>query len=287
VSFWWTSGFPAALSFWWTFGFQAVNFIALVVILYFVLYKPVRKTMKAREEQIQGRYDEAEQKTKDAEKAREDAEATHREIDAQRTQVLDEAKQAAAERGEALLAEARKEADRLVERTRDAIRREWTQAADGLSEALGQTVIALCAKVLESGGDSLTERAVGEVVERIGKLEGADLDEARRGAEHGRATVRAAGALSDQARQQLAKSLGEKLGRDAVELDMQEDASLVAGIEVALGTLRVRSHWRQRLDEALEASRKEILEAAPAAAADKAEATEGKPDAEQADGDES
>jgi len=275
------------VSFWATLAFQALNFFALVVILYLVLYKPVRRTMQQREDQIKERYEAAERKAQEADKARQAAEAKQHEIDGQRDQLLDEAKQAAEERHAVMLDEARAEADRLVERARDAIRREWMHAADGLGEALSRTVVALCAKVLESGGDSLTDRAVAEVIERIGRLEGADLDEAKRGAKEGRMSVRTAAALPDEARQQLVKALGEKLGDTAVEVDVEEDVSLVAGIELALGTLRVRSHWRQRLDEALEASRKALVEAAPPAAPKKTEGPEDTPEAEDTDSGES
>ena len=271
----------------WRLLFQAVNFFILVFLLYKLLYRPVRRTMQRREDQIKERYEGAERKAQDADKARQEAEAKQREIDAQRDQLLDEAKQSAEERRTAMLQEARGEADRRVERARDVIRREWTQAADGLGEALSRTVVALCAKVLESGGDSLTDRAVTEVVERLGELEGADLDEAKRGAKEGRVTVRAAAALSDEARQQLGKAIGEKVGDKAVELDVEEDASLIAGVEVALGTLHVRSHWRQRLDEALEASRKELAEAAPAGAPSRAEKGDSEPKAKEADSGES
>jgi len=242
---------------------QAFNFFVLVFILYKLLYKPVRNTMKAREAQIQKRYDEADGKIKDAEKARAEAEGKQHEIDAQRTALLDEAKQAATERGEALLDEARGAADQMVERAREAVRREWRQAADALGETLGRTVVALCAKALEASGASLGEHAVGEVIEAIGRLEGGDLDEARRAAEHGPVKVLAAGALSDDAQQKLGAALAAKVGRRSVPLEVEEDASLVAGVEVALGTLRVRSHWRQRLEEALAASRDEIAAAAP------------------------
>ena len=88
------------MSFWATLGFQAANFFALVAILYWLLYKPVRKTMQQREQQIQDRYGEAEGKIKDAEDARAKAEAKEHEIDAQRTQLLDEAKRDAEQRGE-------------------------------------------------------------------------------------------------------------------------------------------------------------------------------------------
>lgn len=256
------------MKFGWTLLFQAMNFFVLVFVLYKLLYKPVRNTMKAREAQIQGRYDEADGKIKDAEKARAEAEAKQHEIDAQRAQLLDEAKQAAMERGEALLAEAHGEADHLVERAREAIQREWRQAADALGETLGRTVVALCAKALEASGSSLAEHAVGEVIETIGQLEGGDLLEARRAAEHGPVKVLVAGALSDEAKKRLGAALGAKLSRGPVPLDVEQDASLVAGVEVALGTLRIRWHWRQRLDEALAASREKIHAAAPRAESD-------------------
>jgi len=247
----------------WTFVFQAVNFFVLVALLYWLLYKPVRRTMQQREDQIKERYEAAERKSQDADKARKQAEAKQHEIDEKRQQLLNEANQAAQERREAMVNDAKAEADRLVQRTRDAVRREWTQAADALGETLSRTVLTLCAKVLEATGDSLTERAAREVIERIDAFDGADLEEAKRGAKTDRVTVRVAGPFSDKAKQQLSKAIGKKLGADAVELDVQEDASLVAGIEVALGTLRIRSHWRHRLDEALTAARQTIAESAP------------------------
>ena len=247
----------------WTFVFQAVNFFVLVALLYWLLYKPVRRTMQQREDQVKERYEAAERKAQEADQARKQAEVKQHEIDEKREQLLDEAKQAAQERREAMVNDAKAEADRLVQRTRDAVRREWTQAADALGETLSRTVLTLCAKVLEAGGDSLTERAAREVGERIDALDGTDLEEAKRGAKNDRVTVHVAGALSDKAKQQLSKAIGKKLGADTVELDVQEDASLVAGVEVALGTLRIRSHWRGRLDEALTAARQTIIENAP------------------------
>ena len=247
----------------WTLLFQVLNFFVLLFVLYKLLYKPVRNAMKAREAQIAERYDEADGKIKDAEKARAEAEAKQHEIDAQRAGLLEEAKAAAAVRSEALLDEARQQAGQLVERARDAIGREWRQAADGLSDTLGRTVLALCAKVLETSGGSLTEHAVAEAIEAIGTLEGADLDEARRAVEHGPVTVVAASALSDEAQRTLAAALGAKAGRSEAVLHVEQDDSLVAGIEIKLGALRIRAHWRERLEEALAASHKEILTSAP------------------------
>ncbi len=268
MSFWCTFGFQtldfvAAMSFWWTFGFQALNFFALVAILYWLLYKPVRRTMQQREDQIRARYDKAEGKIKDAKDARAKAEAKQREIDAQRAQLLDEAKRDAEARGEALLADARAEAGGLIERAREAIRREWLQAADELGETLRGTVVALSAEAFGPGAASLTEAAVREVIEAIERLEGADLDEARRAVSRGPVKVVAASALSDDAQHQLGDALRARLGTGPASLDVEQDASLIAGVEVALGTLRVRSHWRERIEQALAKAKAEIAAAAP------------------------
>ena len=247
----------------WTLLFQVLNFFVLLFVLYKLLYKPVRNAMKTREAQIKQRYDEAEGKIKDAERARAESEAKQHELDAQRAGLLDEAKAAAAARSEALLDEARQQADQLIERARDAIGREWRQAADGLGDTLGRTVIALCAKVLETSGGSLTDHAAAEAVEAIGSLEGDDLDEARRAVEHGPVTVLAASALSGEAQRKIATALGAKAGRSEAVLHVEQDESLVAGIELKLGALRIRAHWRERLEEALAAAQKEVLTSAP------------------------
>ncbi|MBN1917853.1 MAG: hypothetical protein JW889_08095 [Verrucomicrobia bacterium] len=251
------------MGFWATFAFQALNFFALVAILYYFLYKPVRQTMQQREQQIQGRYEEAEAKIRDADDARAKAEAKQREIDAKRTQLLDEAKEDARQRGEAMLADARKEADRLIGRAREAIRREWTQAADALGETLSRTVVALCAQALGPNADALTAGATREVVGVVERLEGADLDEARRAAARGPVVLKAAGAVPDDTRKQLADALGTRLGGGPVEVRVEQDESLVVGVELALGTLRIRSHWRQRLEQTLADARAELVAAAP------------------------
>jgi len=256
------------VKFWLTLLAQAFNFFVLLFILYKVLYKPVRNTMRTREAQIKQRYDEAEGKIEAAETARAEAEAKQHEIDAQRTALLDEAKTEAAARRDVLIADARREADEQIARAREAIGREWRQAAEHLSALLGNTVTTICTTVLETSGESLTDRAVAEVIERIGSLEGADLDEAQRAVERGQVRLFAAVEVTEEIPGRVRDALGVKLGHAGVSLPVERDDSLVAGVELAIGTLRIRSHWRERLDEALAAARSGLLDAVPHSASE-------------------
>jgi len=67
----------------------------------------------------------------------------------------------------------------------------------------------------------------------------------------GRVSVRSAAPLTDAQLDRLRKLLIEKLGDEKIELDVKEDPSLLAGLEVTLGHVQLEAHWRGVIDEAL------------------------------------
>src|SRR5690242_16986095 len=101
-----------------TVVFQIINFFILLVILTRFLYRPLLRTMQAREAEITARLQEADERTKlaDAERDRlaEQAQQATRDAEAQRTQALADANR---ER-EQIVAQAREDAAHLQDDAR-------------------------------------------------------------------------------------------------------------------------------------------------------------------------
>ena len=64
--------------------------------------------------------------------------------------------------------------------------------------------------------------------------------------------VRSATALTDDQLNRLRSVLSDKLDIKNLDLEVGEDPSLVAGLEVALGHIQLEAHWRGMIDEALQ-----------------------------------
>ena len=91
-----------------TIVFQVINFFVLLVILTRFLYRPLLRTMQAREAEIAARLHEADERTRQA--------------DAERAHLAEQAQQAAAEaevERTALIAAANREREQLLHRARD------------------------------------------------------------------------------------------------------------------------------------------------------------------------
>jgi vacuolar-type H+-ATPase subunit H len=94
---------------WFTFAAQIVNFLVLVALLRWLLYDPIVRAMKKREEKIAGRLEEADRKREEAEEKVQEYEEKSRQLDQKRDELLKEARHEAHEEQQRLLKEAKQE----------------------------------------------------------------------------------------------------------------------------------------------------------------------------------
>jgi F-type H+-transporting ATPase subunit b len=237
----------------WTYVGQIVNFLIFVAILYYLLYKPVRNIMRKRREEMESDLHEAEKQRAEAEELRKKAEEERRQLDEQRDEILqkarDEADQEKTERLEQVEDQAR---DRL-ERFRRIMEHERREVVGSVTDELRETIVKVCGHVLEDVQDVLINRAVDRAETLLGELSDEDRERAREALEEAdkAVPVRFAGAVTDEQLDRLRKLITDALDVKKVELELDEDASLVAGLEVTLGHVRLEAHWRGVIDEAL------------------------------------
>ncbi len=140
---------------------QIVNFIILLVLLRVLLYKPMLNMLNSRKQKIQESLEYAEQVKRDAANQQKDFE---RKLEDQRREMQASA-QAASQVGEkereAILAQAREEARKLVEQAKGQIEYERRQMMADLHDEVVRLSLLAAQKVI---GQSLDDKAHRQLV---------------------------------------------------------------------------------------------------------------------------
>jgi F-type H+-transporting ATPase subunit b len=150
---------------------QIINFVLLLVLLYFIGYRPIRKMLDERSKRVKEGIDQAELAKEAAARAEEEVQRR-----------LDEARKdgqlilaQASEMGERLKAEAREEARReaeaLIVRARAEIGMERDEAIDRLRQEFADLAILAAEKVIKETLDKERHRRlIQEVLEESSTL---------------------------------------------------------------------------------------------------------------------
>lgn len=237
---------------WMIIGY-AVTFLVFVAILHFLLYKPVRRIMEERKNEVAADRKKAEAMRAEAEKLRDEAEERTRELDAKRDEILNAAREEAEERRRELLDEAESQGRERLERFRRVMEHERDQLLEKIRDELRDTIVKVAASALSDAGASLAERAMDRVEELLKGLSDEEREQAVEALEQsdGRVRVCSANPLSDESRKRLSDMLASHLDRKQIELDLSGDPGLLAGMEVTIGAINLEAHWRRIVEEAL------------------------------------
>ena len=238
----------------WTYGGLTVSFIIFVVILHYLLYKPVSRILKERKDDMEAELRRAEELRAEAEAMQAKAERHEQELEAKREGILSEAQAQAEQERKDLLQEAEDQARAKLDRFRRVMKQERDDLLGEITEDLRGTILHVARSVL--GGDlgDLSDRAITRIGELIDGLPEEDKSAACAAAQSADSPVevRAAAELSAKQENQLKSVIASKLGVDNVALKVSVDSTLLAGLEVTLGHLNLVAHWRGLIDEAME-----------------------------------
>ena len=225
---------------WVTVSAQIVNFLVLVWLLQRVLYRPLTRALKAREEEVQRSLREAE-----SARASADAEAAaHR----QALSALEETREARLAAVEAEAETLRAEMTEAARGELAARRANWqTQLEDEkvafldrLRRRAGEAFVTLARHaLLEMADEDLVDRIARVFARRLTNL-GADEQkhlESAAGREKA-ALILCSFPLSPEARALVAEAVGRVIQKD-VEVDFREDADLECGIVLAIGSRHI------------------------------------------------
>lgn len=133
-----------------------VNVIILIVILAFILYKPILAFMAARSLSIKNKLDHAKTTLDEADDLKEHYEEKLRDIEKEREEILAGAYKKAMERSEHILKEAREEAEIIYAHTMTELEEEKTSVQEELKRELIELSILVAGKFVDHSLDEET-----------------------------------------------------------------------------------------------------------------------------------
>lgn len=220
---------------WFTVGAQALNFIILVWLLKRFLYKPILDAVDAREKRIVDERADADAKKAEAHKERDEFLHKNEAFDQQRAALLSKATDEANTERQRLLEDARKAADALSIKRREAMQNDAQNLNQAIARRAQQEVFGIARKALmDLSGTSLEERMGMLFVNRLRAMNDkakVSFGEALKTASES-ALVRSAFDLPVEQRTAIQKALTEIFSAK-VRIQFQTAPDLVGGIELS------------------------------------------------------
>lgn len=230
---------------WWTLGLQTINFVVLVWILARFLFRPVSRIIAERQAAAHAALDDAKAIRDQANVARETAQAEAEMIAARRAEMIVQAGEDATREKERLLRDARVEAEKARTEALADLNEKREVQARALSDKAAMLATDIAARLIARLPDEARITGfVDGLAEALAELPQATCDQI---GQEGSITLRVARALSTAERDQVLHRLSEVLERP-IELDIEIDETLLAGLELDAPHAIIRNHFRADLD---------------------------------------
>ena len=159
---------------WFTIVCQILNFLVLIALLKFLLYKRIVQAMDTRQATIAASIRAAEEKEQQAGEEVATYSQKNREFEDQRVQMLEAAKQDADMRRKELTSQAQEDVAALQARWQRAVREESDQFVQQLRESIGRHACQIARRALADMADAdLGDRVAGAFLHRLREVDDA------------------------------------------------------------------------------------------------------------------
>jgi len=230
---------------WWTLGLQVINALVLIWLLSRFLFQPVENILAARRKVAEQAIADAQAAKAAVESARAKADAEAAGLAERRKEALKEVEAEAEKEKAVLLAAARADAEKIRAAGKAEIAAERSAEAAAAADRAGQLAVDIAAKLL----DRLpSEARVAGFVKGIATGLSALPDGTRAALAANSAPIHlsVARALTAEEKEACRTALAGVLGRP-VAVDVSEDPTLIAGIELEAPDAVVRNSFRADL----------------------------------------
>jgi len=143
---------------------QVINVVILLVILYFVAYKPVMRMLDERSKRIKDSMEQADAIKEQAARSEEEVKKQLAAASREGRERIDRSVKAGEEIKEKARQGARQEAEALITRARDEIKRERDEAISELRKEVADLTIAAAEKVIDR---SLDKEAHRDLIDKV------------------------------------------------------------------------------------------------------------------------
>ena len=144
-------------------------FVLFGVMSYF-LFNPARKMLSDRQAKIKGELDEARTNMEEARRLREEYEAKLRDIDKEAEEILSDARKRALANENQIVAQAKEEAARIMERARKEAELEKQKVSDEVKTEIISIASLMAGKVVAASIDTkVQDQLVDETLKEMGR----------------------------------------------------------------------------------------------------------------------
>ncbi len=133
----------------WTLIFTWVNLLILFFIMKKLLFKPVTKMLKQREDEVNSMYEKAEDAQKQAEALQKEYTQSLSGARDEAERIVKEATREAALKGEQIVSDAQKQASATLQKAEKEIEREKQAAVNDIKEDIASIAVSVAEKVIE------------------------------------------------------------------------------------------------------------------------------------------
>ena len=144
-------------------------FVLFAVMSYF-LFNPARKMLSDRQAKIKGELDDAQANLEEANRLREEYEVKLRDVDKEVESILSDARKRALANENQIIAQAKEEAARIMERTRVEAELEKQKVSDEMKKEIISVASLMAGKVVAASIDTKVQnQLIDETLKEMGK----------------------------------------------------------------------------------------------------------------------
>ena len=152
--------------------FAITNFIILLVAMYFLMYKPLKKTMDLRHDKIRGDIEAAEALKTDADQMKAEISAELAKSRETAQEIITRAEKTAESQKYDIIAEARVEAQKLIEKANAEIKEEKEKVLSEIRNEAATLAIFAASKLIEKDlDDDAHKKLVDKYIEEAGEVQ--------------------------------------------------------------------------------------------------------------------
>ncbi len=147
-----------------------INVFILFFALSYLLFNPVRTVLEKRKQRIAGELKRAADDKEAAHAMKEEYEAKLHEVNKEAEAILEDARKRAKQREAEIIAEAREEANRIVERGNREVELEQKKALDDMKEQIISIASVMAGKVVAASIDTaVQDTLINETLKEMGE----------------------------------------------------------------------------------------------------------------------
>jgi ATP synthase F0 subunit b len=235
----------------WSIVFQVLNFALLLFLLSRFLLKPLQRTIAERSEQIESSLDNAAKREAESYATQREIEQRLEEVEKEAEALINQAQDDGRAQSQAIVAEAQQRAEQIMAEAREQAEAERIEGVKQNYEQTLDTIVDLASGILRSVTVRQThDDLVTNFAAYIWQREPEEVEEYRRALAEREPTVfvYTPVALSEN-QQTIIRDTLSSLADRRVNLEVQQEPSLIAGLQVRIGDRVVDNSLRRQLEQ--------------------------------------